>query len=194
MPKPTVLAFAGSLRTGSFNRKLVGIASEHVERAGADVTRLHLRDFPLPVYDGDIESESGLPENAKKLKSLFADHDALLISCPEYNSSITPLLKNTIDWVSRREPDEPPLIGFRGKIAALLSASPGRLGGLRGLVHVRAILGNLGVLVLPEQVAVPNARQAFDAHDALADPDTDGRVIALTKKLVHTVERLRESA
>ena len=118
------------------------MAADAARDAGAEVTLIDLRDLPLPLFDGDLEDKQGLPENAKKLKALLRAHDGLLISSPEYNSSITGVLKNAIDWASRAETDdEPPLVCFRGKVAALLSASPGALGGLRGLVHLRAILG-----------------------------------------------------
>jgi len=170
MPTPRILAFGGALRRESFNQKLAAIAAAGAREAGATVTLIALRDYPLPVYDGDDEEATGLPENAKKLKALFREHDGLLISSPEYNSGISGALKNAIDWVSRTETDdEPDLVCFRGKSAGLVSASPGGLGGLRGLVHVRAILGNIGVLVLPDQVAVSKAHEAFNADGSLKD-------------------------
>src|SRR5215471_4093780 len=138
--KPRILAFAGSLRRESFNKKLVPIAVKGAREAGAEVTLIDLKDFPLPLFDQDLEAEQGMPQNGAKLKRLFIEHDGLLISSPEYNSSITGVLKNAIDWVSRPAPDEPSLVAFRGKVATLMSASPGALGGLRGLVHLRSIL------------------------------------------------------
>jgi chromate reductase, NAD(P)H dehydrogenase (quinone) len=155
MAAPKILAFAGSTRADSFNKKLVRVAVEGARQAGAEVTLVDLRDYPMPLYDGDLETEAGMPESAARLKELMKAHDGFLIASPEYNSSITAVLKNTIDWVSRAAPGEEPLAAFDGKAAALMSASPGALGGLRGLVHVRSILGNIGVLVLPDQVAVP---------------------------------------
>src|SRR5262249_59967372 len=149
--RPRILAFAGSLRRDSFNKKLVPIAAKGARDAGAEVTRIDLKDFPLPLFDQDLEAEQGMPENGKKLKQLFIDHDGLLLACPEYNSSITAVLKNAIDWVSRPAPGEPPLVAFRGKGVTLMSASPGALGGLRGLVHVRSILGNIGVIAALEE-------------------------------------------
>jgi len=166
---PRILAFAGSARAGSFNKKLVPIVAAGARAAGAEVTTIDLRDFPLPIYDGDLESSSGLPGNAKKLRELFRAHRGLLLACPEYNSSITPLLKNTIDWVTRDERGAGTIECFEGKVAGLVAASPGALGGLRGLVHVRAILGNIKVLVVPEQVAVTKAHEAFDEHGQLKD-------------------------
>ena len=168
--QPKILTFAGSARVGSLNKKLVRVAADMAREAGAEVTLIDLADYELPLYNGDLEEKEGLPENARRLKELFREHDALLISCPEYNSSITPLLKNTIDWVSRAESrDEPSLAGYRGKVVALLSASPGALGGLRGLVHVRDIFGNIGCLVLPEQRAFPRAHEIFDGEGRLKD-------------------------
>ncbi len=183
MPAAKILAFSGSSRRDSFNQRLVRIAATGVEQAGGEVTLIDLADFPLPIFNEDLEREQPLPNRLAELKRLFAAHDGLLIACPEYNSSITPLLKNTIDWVSRATADEPPLAAYRGKVAGLLSASPGPLGGLRGLVHVRAILGNIGVLVLPEQVAVGKADQAFDSGGKLSDPQQSERVIALGRRL-----------
>ena len=144
MNKPKILAFAGSTRTDSLNKKLARAAAAIAGEAGAEVTFVDLRDLALPLYDGDLEEASGLPEGARKLKALLRASDGFLIASPEYNSSVTAVLKNALDWASRAETDdEPPLAAFRGKAAALLSASPGALGGLRGLVHLRAILGNM---------------------------------------------------
>jgi chromate reductase len=177
MTIPRILAFGGSLRRDSFNQKLAAIATSGAREAGAEVTLIALRDFPMPVFDADLENSGGMPEAAKKLKALFREHHGLLIASPEYNSSITGALKNAIDWVSRQESeDEPPLSALSGKSAVLMSASPGGLGGLRGLVHVRAILGNIGITVLPDQVAVSKAHEAFTAEGSLADAKQQGSV------------------
>ena len=179
-----ILAFAGSLREGSLNKKLVKVAAEGAIEAGAAVTIIDLKDYPLPIYDGDIESSEGLPDNAIKLKALFEAHDALLIASPEYNSSVSAVLKNMIDWVSRPAvEDETPLSAFNGKVAALVAASPGGLGGLRGLSHIRQILGNINVLVLPGQFAVGGAHGAFDDAGALKDARTTGAVQAVGAQL-----------
>jgi chromate reductase, NAD(P)H dehydrogenase (quinone) len=170
MAKPRILAFAGSLRRDSFNKKLVKVAAAGARAAGAEVTEIDLKDFPLPLYDGDIEAAEGLPANAKKLKELFLAHQGLLLACPEYNSSITAVLKNVIDWVSRPAPGEASLACFTGKVVSLMAASPGALGGLRGLVTVRSILGNIQCIVLPDQVAVGKAQEAFDEKGDLKDP------------------------
>lgn len=195
MSTPKILAFAGSTRTDSFNKKLIRVAADAARAAGAEVTLIDLRDFPMPLFDGDLEDKEGLPENARRLKELFRSHDALLISSPEYNSSITAVLKNTIDWVSRTETDdEPALVAYRGKTAALLAASPGALGGLRGLVHLRAILGNIGVIILPDQVAVPKAHEAFDDKGALKEERTAKQVKGVAESLVTFLKKHIETS
>jgi NAD(P)H-dependent FMN reductase len=189
---PKILAFGGSLRVQSFNARLVQIAAAAARQAGAEVTVLELRGLPLPVFDQDLEDRDGLPANARKLKELFAANDGLMIASPEYNSSITAALKNAIDWVSRQaSPQEPSLASFAGKTAAIMSASPGGLGGLRGLVHLRAILGNIGVLVIPDQVAIATAHEAFAADGTLKDARKQASVEAIATRLVATIARLR---
>ena len=190
MNTPKILAFAGSTRTASYNKQLVRFAAEAARAAGAEVTLLDLRDYPLPLFDGDLEEQQGLPENAKKLKAIFREHNGLLIASPEYNSSLTAVLKNTIDWVSRAESDdEPALAAYHGKAAVLISASPGALGGLRGLVHLRAILGNIGVIVLPDQVAVPKAHEVFDETGGLKDERSAKQVTRVVQGLVDFLKK-----
>jgi len=190
MNTPKILAFAGSTRTASYNKQLVRFAAEAARAAGAEVTLLDLRDYPLPLFDGDLEEQQGLPENAKKLKAIFREHNGLLIASPEYNSSVTAVLKNTIDWVSRAESDdEPALAAYHGKAAVLISASPGALGGLRGLVHLRAILGNIGVIVLPDQVAVSKAYEAFDEKGGLKEERTAKQVTKVAQGLVEFLKK-----
>lgn len=167
---PKILAFAGSTRIESYNKKLVKIAAAGAKTAGAEVTYLDLRDLPLPLFDEDLEAQEGLPANARTLKDLLISHQGLLIASPEYNSSLTAVLKNAIDWASRPAPNEASLAAFAGKVATIMSASPGALGGLRGLVHLRSILGNIKVLVLPDQIAVPKAYEAFNPDGRLKDP------------------------
>jgi len=191
--QPRILAFAGSARTDSFNKKLIRIAVDGARAAGADVTLIDLREYPMPLYDGDCEKEKGVPENGVKLKKLFIEHHGLLISSPEYNSSISPLLKNTIDWVSRPAPGEPPLVAFTGKVAALLSASPGALGGLRGLVTVRSILGNIGVIVLPDQTAVSKAGEAFNSDGSLKDAKQQAGIEKLGATLASFLVKLKSA-
>jgi chromate reductase, NAD(P)H dehydrogenase (quinone) len=185
-----ILAFAGSARKDSWNKKLVKIAAEGARTAGAEVTDLDLGDLPLPLYDEDLEKAEGLPANALKLKAMMKAHQGFLIACPEYNSSITPLLKNAIDWASRPEPNEPSLICFKDKVAVLMSASPGGLGGLRGLVHVRSILSNIGGLVLPDQKAIRNAHQVFDENGNLQDETQQTAIMQLGSKLAAVTAKL----
>ncbi|MBS1993672.1 MAG: NAD(P)H-dependent oxidoreductase [Cyanobacteria bacterium SZAS LIN-3] len=185
--KPKILCFAGSLRRDSLNKKLAKQACALAEKAGAEATFIDLKDYPMPIYDGDIEAESGLPENAKKLKALMKSHDAFLIACPEYNSSITAALKNAIDWASRPEPDEKPLACYVGKVAGLMAASPGALGGLRGLVVVRSLLSNINVLVVPEQHAISRAAEAFDGEGKLVDAKNQQAVEKIVNRVVGLV-------
>jgi NAD(P)H-dependent FMN reductase len=189
MSKPKILAFAGSLRAGSYNKKLIKIAVEGARQAGAEVTLIDLRDYPLPVFDEDVEAQ-GTPENAIKLKELMLAHHGLLLSCPEYNSSITAVLKNTIDWVSRPIPGKPRLACYIDKVACLMSASIGALGGLRGLVHVRSILGNIEVMVLPDQVSIPDAANAFDEAGNLRNGDKQQQIMNLGKRLTEVLVKL----
>jgi NAD(P)H-dependent FMN reductase len=192
MRQPKILAFAGSTRTGSYNKQLIRVAAEGARAAGAEVTLIDLRDFPMALFDEDLERENGLPASARELKALFCEHEGLLISSPEYNSSITGVLKNALDWVSRTETeDEPSLLAFCGKTAAIMSASPGGLGGIRGLVHLRALLGNIGVLVLPDQVTISAAHSAFDSEGGLTDQRKSAQVTDLGKALADTVAKLR---
>ena len=188
---PRILAFASSTRRESFNKKLVAIAAQGAREAGAEVTLIDLKDFPLPLFDQDLEAEQGMPENGKKLKKLFIDHDGLLIASPEYNGSFPAILKNAIDWVSRPAPGEPSLVAFRGKVAALMSASPGALGGLRGLVHIRSILGSIGVIVLPDQIAVAKAHEAFNPDGTAKDPKRQVGIEGLGKTLASVLTKLK---
>ena len=192
MSQPKIVAFAGSLRAGSFNKKLLAVAVDAARAAGAEVTVVDLRELALPLFDQDLEDASGLPEGAKKFKALLRASDGFLIASPEYNSSITAALKNAIDWASRAESDdEPSLVAYKGKAAALLAASPGALGGLRGLVTLRSILGNIGVLVLPDQVAIPNAHEAFDDAGKLKDERKAKQVARLAGALVDLAAKLK---
>ena len=190
--QPKILAFAGSLRTDSFNKKLVKIAVKGAEEAGAKVTYIDLKDYPLPIYDQDIEDKQGLPENALKLKKLMLEHDGFLISCPEYNSSLSAAFKNMIDWTSRQaSPDEVYLCCFIDKAVTLMSASAGALGGLRGLVHARALFGNIFSIVLPAQKSIPNAAGAFEADGNLKDPKAQKDVIDLGKGLARFLAKYK---
>lgn len=188
---PKILAFAGSTRKDSFNKKLVRIAAAAARSAGAEVTLIDLADYSLPLFNQDDEAERGQPDNARKLKELMKTHHGFLISSPEYNSSITPLLKNTIDWASRSIPGEKPLECFAEKVALLISASPGALGGLRALVHVRAILGNIGTLVLPGTISISQAHEAFAEDGSLKDPKRQATVEKLGADLTVHLRKLK---
>ena len=188
--QPKILAFNGSLRAQSWNYQLVKVVGNGAEQAGAEVTYLHLNEIPMPLYDQDLEQRSGIPENGRRFKELLIAHDGLLISSPEYNSSISAALKNAIDWASRSEGDEVPLACFSGKTAAIVSASPGGLGGLRGLVHLRAILGNLGVTVLPQQHALGQAHSQFNPDGSVTDEQLQQKLFGIGKNLADTCRKL----
>lgn len=188
---PRILAFAGSTREGSFNKKLVKVAADGATDAGAEATVIDLRDFPMPLYDGDLEAADGLPEPARRLKALFMEHDGLLIASPEYNGGMSAVLKNAIDWVSRSEGDEGGLAAYKGKVAGLVAASPGRLGGLRGLVHTRQILTNIGVLVIPQQHALGGAGQAFGEDGMLADSTAQATITGIGARVADTIMALQ---
>lgn len=165
-----VLVFAGSTRMDSFNRKLALQAVAGLRAAGADATFADLRDYPMPLYDGDVEAAQGLPPIARAFKELVKAHDSIVIASPEYNGSFSALVKNVIDWISRPEGNEAHLVAFRGKKAALLATSPGPSGGQRGLRHLRELLEMIGVAVIPEQLTIPKAFDAFDAAGRLTRP------------------------
>jgi NAD(P)H-dependent FMN reductase len=185
--QPRLLAFAGSVRKESFNRKLAAAAARAAEAAGAAVTLAELCHYPMPIYDGDLEQKEGMPEGAVRWRRLMAEHDGFLIASPEYNSSTPPLLKNALDWASRRHPDDTtPRPAYRGKVAGIMSASNGRLGGIRGLPHLRQVLSTLGVLVVPEQLALHGAADAFAEDGSLKDPAQ----AALLETLTRSVTRL----
>jgi NAD(P)H-dependent FMN reductase len=188
---PRILAFAGSTREGSWNKKLLRVAVEAARGAGAEVTHLDLRDFPMPLYDGDLEAREGIPPVAAEFRRTMIDHEGLLLCCPEYNSSVTGVWKNAIDWASRPSPGLPELAAFDGKVAGLLSASPGALGGLRGLVHARQILSNVRVLVIPEQFALSKAADAFDERGNLKDAKAQASTERVAKRLWAVLSKLR---
>jgi chromate reductase, NAD(P)H dehydrogenase (quinone) len=192
--KPKILCFAGSLRRDSLNKKLVQLAGKLAEQAGAEHTYIDLRDFDLPIYDGDYESEKGLPEDAKKLKKIMKEHQGFLIASPEYNSSISAALKNAIDWTSRPEPGAQSLECYTGKVAGLLSASPGALGGIRGLVTVRSILGNIGVIVIPDQIALGQASDAFNEDGTLKDAKKQEALARIAARVSEVAGALSKTA
>lgn len=171
MRSPKILIFAGSARATSYNGRLAALAAKELALLNVEVTLISLLDYALPLYDGDLEVEQGVPPNAIKLKRLLGIHHGIFIATPEYNASVTPLLKNTLDWISRvREAPEPPLAVFRQRVFALGAASDGALGGYRSLIALRQILElGCGALVLPHQIAINEAANAFDGMDNLRD-------------------------
>jgi NAD(P)H-dependent FMN reductase len=187
-----VLAFSGSARKDSYNQRLVRIAASGAEQAGAEVTLINLGDFPMPIFNQDFEAEYGMPKPAREFKELLIAHDGFLLASPEYNSSFSPLLKNAIDWASRREGDEAPLLAYRGKMAAIMSASAGALGGLRGLVFLRMLLGNIGVTVLANQQAVAQADKAFGPDGNLIDEKMQVVIVNLGRQLAGMLEKLEK--
>jgi NAD(P)H-dependent FMN reductase len=189
---PKVLVFAGSIRTGSHNARLAALAAKELMLAGGEVTRVSLVDYPMPLYDGDLEATSGVPENATKLKRLMATHQGVFIASPEYNASITPLLKNTIDWISRvRERGEPPLAVYKNRVFAISGASDGAYGAMRSLMALRQVLElGCGALVLPEQIAVMRASDAFDEMDNLKDERAANLLKRVVKRVIDMAREL----
>ncbi|MFW5442711.1 MAG: NADPH-dependent FMN reductase [Methylococcaceae bacterium] len=188
-----IVFLAGSARKESLNKKLASLAANMAEAAGAEVTIVDLKDYEMPLYNGDLEKEQGIPNNAKKLKQVFIDHDGFFIASPEYNSSFSALLKNTIDWMSRPdEENERPLVAYKGKVAALGAVSPGALGGLRGLVPLRMLLGNIGVTVIPSQIAIGAGFKAFDSEGKLIDEGQSKMLQVIIVELLRTADRLKD--
>jgi len=181
-----ILVFSGSIRSGSFNTRLAAAAAAELARLDAEVSLVSLADYPLPLYDGDLEANEGIPEPALKLKRQFCGHQGIFIAGPEYNAGITPLLKNAIDWVSRvKEAGEKPLAAYHGRVFALGSASPGGYGGMRSQIATRQVLElGCGALVIPETCAVSAAHQAFDDDGNLKDERTRGMLVACCASLV----------
>lgn len=175
-----VLAFAGSTRADSFNKKLVKEAAEIAEGLGAKVTVVDLKDLPMPLFDEDLEAAQGMPQNAKVLTQLMMDSDVVIIASPEYNRSLSAVLKNAIDWVSRAETSEKNQT-FVNKKFVILSASPGSLGGSRGLGHLRDILVSMKGRVVTQQVSVPNAYTAFDKKGKLIDKNLHDQLVEAVK-------------
>ncbi|NRG16520.1 NAD(P)H-dependent oxidoreductase [Rhizobiales bacterium] len=186
MQTPKILVFAGSIRSGSHNARLAGYMAKQLALADTEVTHVSLADYPMPIYDGDLEAEEGVPENAKRLKKLMTKQHGVFIASPEYNSSITPLLKNTIDWISRLSDDgEPPSAAFKNRVFAVGGASPGRFGGMRSLITLRTILEiGVGALVIPNMVSVPEAKSAFDEHGNLKEGPARNAAAAATARLI----------
>ena len=186
MHRPKILVISGSTRSGSVNTRLQGTIVKELSLIDCDVTRISLTDYELPLYDGDLEARDGIPENALKLARLFDAQDGLFIVSPEYNGSISPLMKNTIDWISRvKEVDGISVSPYHGKVGAIASCSPGAMGGISMLYHLRDVLVRLGVLLISEQIAVGNAGSAFDESDNL----TNERAAGFLKQACASIRR-----
>jgi len=185
MASPKILVMAGWLRSGSHNARLAALAARELAFAEADVTRVSLVDYPLPLFDADF-AVRGVPHHAVQLRRMLEVHQGVFIASPEYSASVTPLLKNAIDWISRvREGSEPTYAAFKGRVFAISAASPGSGGGLRSLIALRQVLElGCGALVIPEMVAVPRADQAFDDMDNLKDPSLAAALKTLARRLV----------
>jgi chromate reductase len=189
--KVRILAFSGSTRTGSYNKKLLKIAINGARKAGAEVTELDLRDIPMPLYDGDLEVHEGIPANGLEFCDLLFEHDGLLIASPEYNGSFSAVLKNSLDWASRPQEGKPSLYCFKGKVASIMSASDGYFGGVRGLNHLKVLLLQLGVTVLPSQVMIPKAQKAFGDDGSLLDEKKHASTLKLGADLVEFLHKLK---
>lgn len=191
MAVPKILIIPGSLRAGSSNARLAALAAKELVLAEAEVTRISLEDYPLPLFDGDFAADS-LPPAALELKRALLAHSGVFISCPEYNASVPPLIKNAIDWVTRvRDRGEPPNTMFKGRAFAIASVSRAAHGGIRGLMALRQILElGCGALVIPEQVAVAHEDQAFDERDNLKDQSAAAALKALVRRLAEVAAAL----
>jgi chromate reductase, NAD(P)H dehydrogenase (quinone) len=186
-----ILVIPGSLRTGSLNARLAAAASYQLVQTGAEVTRVSLADFPLPIYDGDLQTKSGVPKNAINLKRMMSVHHGVLIVTPEYNSSVPPLVKNTIDWVTRvQDAHETRGQVFRGRAFAIAAASEGRLGGTRSLAALRLILSACHATVIPNQLALSFASEAYDDMDRLKHPADIEALNTLVRQLIDVSQRM----
>jgi NAD(P)H-dependent FMN reductase len=186
-----ILVIPGSLRTGSHNARLAAAAAYQFAQAGAEVTRISLSDFPLPIYDGDLQSKSGVPKHAINLKRMMSAHHGVLIVTPEYNSSVPPLVKNAIDWVSRvQDTHETRYQVFRGRPFAIAAASESRLGGTRCLAALRLVLSACQATVIPNQLALSFAGEAYDDMDRLKHPADIEALGALVRQLIDVSQRM----
>jgi len=186
-----ILTFSGSTRADSNNQKTVDTMSVALHDAGAEVTGVSLRDYAAPIYDGDTETESGLPESISKFRTLLSEHDGFVIGCPEYNGFMTPLLMNTIDWATRSPQASADLAPFRGKSVLVVSASPGGMGGARAATHLKTMLSGIGCIISPENFTVSASFKAFDADGRLVDPALQDRANQIANRFNDFAERLR---
>ena len=194
MKKPRIVVMAGSRRREALSRRVAAACVRALDAAGAEVEPVELDDYPAPLYDGDLEAASGLPEAIVRLQRVLYASDGVLVVNPEYNGSLTPLLKNTLDWCSRPNPADPERSGgkvYAGRAAAVVGSSPGALGGMRVLFHIRDVLGYLGMQVIPQQLAVGKVGEAVGDDDRLRDAAQQDMLDKLAAALVDTARRLR---
>jgi chromate reductase len=192
MAAPKILVIPGSLRTGSHNAKLAAAAVDELVRADADVTRISLEDFPMPIYDGDLEANAGVPRPALDLKRMMASHHGVLIVTPEYNASLPPLVKNTIDWISRvTDAQESKGQVFRDRPFAIAAASGGKLGGARCLQALRLVLSSCRATVIPNQLALSYADDAYDEMDRLRHPGDIDAMTAMVRQLIAFAQQMK---
>lgn len=191
MADARILVFAGSIRTGSLSAKLAAVAAKEIALLDAEVTLISLADYPMPIYNGDIEAEEGIPQNVQKLARQIGAHHGVFIATPEYNQTLPPLLKNAIDWVSRPKTEQAIGASIKGKVYGIGSTSGGMLGGARALVDLRKVLSHaLAAFVVPEQVTVSSAREAFDDGGHLVQQAAADVLGHVTRRLVETAQRL----
>lgn len=188
--RPKILVFAGSAREASLNKKLARAAAKAIDENGGEATFIDLRDYPMPLYEGDLEAREGMPPFARKLRELFVSHPAFLIVSPENNGTIPSLLKNAIDWLSRDVDGKSGLEPYRGKVIALMSASPGAFGGVVCLTHLRFSLSKLLAHVIPDQFPLPKADHAFAGDGSLKEAWQQKSVLTVVRQLIETTSRL----
>jgi len=188
--KPKILVFAGSAREASLNKKLARVAAKAINDNGGEATFIDLRDFPMPIYEGDLETREGMPTEARRLRELFVSHPAFLIVSPENNGTVPSLLKNAIDWLSRDVDGKSGLEPYRGKVVALMAASPGAFGGVVCLTHLRFSLSKLLAHVIPDQFPLPKADQAFAEDGSLTQGWQQKGVLTVVRQLIETTSKL----
>lgn len=190
---PKILVFAGSTREGSYNKRLAKAVRNAIENNNAEATLIDLKDYPMPLYDGDLEKSNGLPEMAAKFKQQLEDHDSFFVVSPEYNGFFPAVLKNVIDWATRNKEGQGSLESFANKVAAVSAASPGAIGGLRTLFSIRQLLTNIKVLVIPDQVAVGNAADVISEDGEISDEKIKKQLDTIANKLVTTTKKLHSA-
>lgn len=189
--KTSILAFAGSVRTGALSAKLAAAAAKEIALLDTEVTTISLADYPLPIYDGDFEEDKGIPENATRLAKLIVAHQGVFIATPEYNHSLPPLLKNTLDWISRNR--HTGTLPYRHKVYAMGATSDGRFGGARAIIDLRkVIVASLGGIVIPSRVEVPMAQHAFDESGELIEEINRTMLKTVCRQLVEFARRMAD--